>query len=313
MNFWHMAVLNVSYLALIFGLVRHVKAKQEASKDPETGAIKWKGYDISPFPNVHNLHLVLLSLYMWLGILHEAWKNGYSLFSNGVDQTDAGYPVSCWRRSQGVDRAWARRSAPFPLRPDLTSGPVLCTDGPHALDFLCVQDWRVPRYGQSHQASVCIVDPAASSRVVMAHVQVIMALKGNFHQITFLHVYHHSSIFFVWWIIVRFAPGGDGVLLLLLVAVRPSLNVVVGCICFSAYFSAQLNSFIHVVMYSYYMWSTFAPKVRNVRPCSQLLLLVHLWCCVALLSWPLTPRRASPCDPSGTSPHTTRSGSPECR
>jgi len=40
-----------------------------------------------------------------------------------------------------------------------------------------------------------------------------MALKGpgpdNFRQISFLHVYHHASIFFVWWIIVYYAPGGE--------------------------------------------------------------------------------------------------------
>ena len=53
---------------------------------------------------------------------------------------------------------------------------------------------------------------------------VIMALKKNYHQISFLHVYHHSSIFCVWWVIVYFAPGGE------------------------SYFSAALNSGIHVFM-----------------------------------------------------------------
>jgi len=61
-----------------------------------------------------------------------------------------------------------------------------------------------------------------------------MALKQNYHQISFLHLYHHTSIFAIWWIIVFFAPGGEG------------------------YFSAMLNSFIHVLMYSYYLWTTFA-------------------------------------------------------
>ncbi|MES1914469.1 MAG: hypothetical protein MHM6MM_006533 [Cercozoa sp. M6MM] len=62
---------------------------------------------------------------------------------------------------------------------------------------------------------------------------VFMALKKNFHQISFLHVYHHSSIFFVWWMVVFFAPGGE------------------------SYFSAFLNSGIHVIMYAYYGWSAF--------------------------------------------------------
>jgi len=65
---------------------------------------------------------------------------------------------------------------------------------------------------------------------------VIMALKKNNHQISVLHVYHHTSIFFIWWIITYYAPGGG------------------------SYFSVILNSFIHVFMYGYYLWASFAPK-----------------------------------------------------
>jgi len=60
----------------------------------------------------------------------------------------------------------------------------------------------------------------------------IMVLKKNFHQVSFLHVYHHFSIFLIWWAIVFFVPGGD------------------------SYFSAAQNSFIHVLMYSYYFLAT---------------------------------------------------------
>ncbi|KAJ3178193.1 hypothetical protein HDU87_003745 [Geranomyces variabilis] len=56
----------------------------------------------------------------------------------------------------------------------------------------------------------------------------IMVLKKNDRQISFLHLYHHASIFAVWWLVTLKAPNGE------------------------AYFSAALNSFIHVVMYGYY-------------------------------------------------------------
>jgi len=56
----------------------------------------------------------------------------------------------------------------------------------------------------------------------------IMVLKKNDRQISFLHIYHHVTIFIIWWIVVYYAPGGDG------------------------YFSACMNSFVHVMMYSYY-------------------------------------------------------------
>jgi len=50
-------------------------------------------------------------------------------------------------------------------------------------------------------------------------------------QISFLHVYHHVSVILLWWIGVRFVPGGD------------------------SYFSAMQNSFVHVLMYAYYLLS----------------------------------------------------------
>ncbi|CAG8742759.1 19177_t:CDS:2 [Racocetra persica] len=46
----------------------------------------------------------------------------------------------------------------------------------------------------------------------------IMVLKKNNHQISFLHVYHHASIFIIWWWVTYVAPTGE------------------------AYFSAALNS-----------------------------------------------------------------------
>jgi len=74
------------------------------------------------------------------------------------------------------------------------------------------------------------------SKVLEFNDTVLMCLKKNFHQISFLHVYHHTSIFAIWWVIVYYAPGGEG------------------------YFSAMLNSFIHVLMYSYYLWTTLTSE-----------------------------------------------------
>jgi len=54
-------------------------------------------------------------------------------------------------------------------------------------------------------------------------------LKKNFRQVTFLHVYHHSSITFVVGLIVPYSFSGD------------------------FYLPILLNSLVHVVMYSYYL------------------------------------------------------------
>ena len=63
--------------------------------------------------------------------------------------------------------------------------------------------------------------------------------KGNYRQLSFLHVYHHSTIFPLWWLGIKYVPGG---------------NAVPGAI---------LNSFIHVIMYSYYFLSSFGPKYKK--------------------------------------------------
>ncbi|EPY31409.1 elongation of very long chain fatty acids protein 4 [Strigomonas culicis] len=57
---------------------------------------------------------------------------------------------------------------------------------------------------------------------------VLMELKQNYHQVSFLHVYHHITIFVIWWFACWMAPGGE------------------------AYYSAMVNSSVHVVMYGYY-------------------------------------------------------------
>ncbi|XP_024403411.1 uncharacterized protein [Physcomitrium patens] len=70
---------------------------------------------------------------------------------------------------------------------------------------------------------------------------IVMLLRRNLRQITFLHLYHHASISFIWWIISYLFPTGD------------------------AYFSAALNSWIHVVMYLYYLLAATIAKDEKRR------------------------------------------------
>ncbi|GMH42475.1 hypothetical protein BSKO_10394 [Bryopsis sp. KO-2023] len=64
----------------------------------------------------------------------------------------------------------------------------------------------------------------------------VMLLKGNIRQVSVLHVYHHVSISFIWWTIALVAPGGD------------------------AWYSCALNSFVHVLMYTYYFLASVIGK-----------------------------------------------------
>ena len=49
--------------------------------------------EIKLFALLHNLFLMSLSLYMFLGILNEALKQNYSLFGNISDDSGKGLPV----------------------------------------------------------------------------------------------------------------------------------------------------------------------------------------------------------------------------
>ncbi|RXG60166.1 Elongation of very long chain fatty acids protein 4, partial [Armadillidium vulgare] len=65
----------------------------------------------------------------------------------------------------------------------------------------------------------------------------ILRKKNN--QLTFLHVYHHSTMFFLWWIGVKYVAGG------------------------SSFLAAMMNSFVHVIMYLYYGLSSFGPYMQK--------------------------------------------------
>ena len=60
----------------------------------------------------------------------------------------------------------------------------------------------------------------------------IIIVRRKWRQLSFLHVYHHISIFLVYWLNTRGAYDGD------------------------IYFTIVLNSFVHLVMYAYYQATT---------------------------------------------------------
>lgn len=61
---------------------------------------------------------------------------------------------------------------------------------------------------------------------------IIMILRKRTTQLSFLHIWHHSSICVVAFLWVHYAPGGD------------------------SWFPAFLNSFVHTLMYSHYLLRT---------------------------------------------------------
>jgi len=65
----------------------------------------------------------------------------------------------------------------------------------------------------------------------------IIIVRRKWRQLSFLHVYHHISIFLVYWLNLRGGYDGD------------------------IYYTIILNSFVHLVMYSYYQATTLEIQV----------------------------------------------------
>ncbi|GFS01433.1 elongation of very long chain fatty acids protein [Elysia marginata] len=76
------------------------------------------------------------------------------------------------------------------------------------------------------------------SKIIELLDTIFFVLRKKNNQITFLHVFHHSTMPLLWWMCTRFVGGGE------------------------AYFSATLNSVIHILMYTYYMLSAMGPAMQ---------------------------------------------------
>ncbi|XP_076810263.1 very long chain fatty acid elongase 4-like [Clavelina lepadiformis] len=68
---------------------------------------------------------------------------------------------------------------------------------------------------------------------------VFFILRKKFNQVSFLHVYHHSTMLINWWLGVKYVAGGQ------------------------SFFIGMLNSFVHIIMYTYYALSCFGPTVQK--------------------------------------------------
>ena len=68
---------------------------------------------------------------------------------------------------------------------------------------------------------------------------VFFVIRKKNSQLTFLHVYHHSTMFCLWWIGVKYVAGG------------------------SSFLGAMCNCYVHVLMYTYYFLAACGPSVRK--------------------------------------------------
>ena len=68
---------------------------------------------------------------------------------------------------------------------------------------------------------------------------VFFIVRKRERQLTFLHIYHHSTMFCLWWIGVKYVAGG------------------------SSFLGAMFNCFVHVLMYGYYFLAALGPAYKK--------------------------------------------------
>jgi len=77
------------------------------------------------------------------------------------------------------------------------------------------------------------------SKIIDVFDTIFFILRKKNSQISFLHVYHHSTMILNWWVAAKFTPGGQ------------------------VFFQCMINSLVHTIMYSYYFLSVFGPAVQK--------------------------------------------------
>jgi elongation of very long chain fatty acids protein 4 len=94
-----------------------------------------------------------------------------------------------------------------------------------------------------------------------------IVLRGKWEQFSFLHIYHHFSIFLTYWLVANAAPDGD------------------------VYYTIVANSLVHLVMYFYYLmmtidfpppfpwvWVTYLQMTQFVTMMSQAIYILAFGC-----------------------------------
>ena len=84
---------------------------------------------------------------------------------------------------------------------------------------------------------------------------IFMVVRKRFTQITFLHVFHHSTMFIIWWIVMTWIPVR---IILFFLFIKLIIYFQSG----QAWFGPVLNSTVHVFMYAYYGLSVI-PSLRD--------------------------------------------------
>ncbi|VVC93378.1 unnamed protein product [Leptidea sinapis] len=89
---------------------------------------------------------------------------------------------------------------------------------------------------------------------------IFFILRKKTNQVSFLHIYHHTGMVMLTWGAVTYFPGGHGTLI------------------------GMVNSFVHIVMYGYYLLTVIVPSTKNSvwlkKHITQMQIIQLAWCCL---------------------------------
>jgi hypothetical protein len=221
-------LFSLGYVLLVIGgyLIKGKEVKEEKAKSL---AQKFSREPILYPMVVYNLVQVALCGYMMVTAALVALRRGFSplcnAFENEPTSKDLVNVLHLFYLSK-VSGVWLLRLGPglslYYHTPTLLRCPLPLRASPHLTHpptpFCCPQ----------------ILDYLDT---------VFIIARGKWNQFSFLHVYHHLSIFLVYWMVANAAYDGD------------------------VYYTIVANSFIHFVMYAYYaataLENDFARKFNN--------------------------------------------------
>ncbi|KAL0277540.1 UNVERIFIED_CONTAM: hypothetical protein PYX00_004790 [Menopon gallinae] len=103
--------------------------------------------------------------------------------------------------------------------------------------FRCQPVYFDRSYNAMREARGCYIYFLAKITELLDTIFFVLRKKNN--QITFLHMYHHTVMPMISWGCTKYYPGGHGT------------------------FIGVINSFVHIIMYTYYLLSACGPKFQK--------------------------------------------------
>jgi len=98
-------------------------------------------------------------------------------------------------------------------------------------------NFLIPYFFHSQEARGCYVYFIAKLTELLDTIFFVLRKKDN--QVSFLHLYHHTVMPMISWGCTKYFPGGHGT------------------------FIGVINSFVHIVMYFYYMLAAMGPEFQK--------------------------------------------------